>query len=137
MVRRVELRSSRKGLAIAVIALGLAHAEAEAQRNRDGGQARVTAEITFSVDVDTEISIRAFYADRTASGVEALPPGIRRKLARGQPLPPGIAKRSAPPELVLTVALPAGYELVEVGLDVFVVEVATAIVHDILMDVIR
>jgi hypothetical protein len=35
------------------------------------------------------------------------------------------------------VGIADGYELVEVGLDVFLVEVATSIIHDVLMDVIR
>jgi hypothetical protein len=66
-----------------------------------------------------------------------LPPGIRRNLARGKPLPPGIAKRNVPAELRSRVGIADGYELVEVGLDVFLVEVATSIIHDVLMDVIR
>ena len=52
-------------------------------------------------------------------------------------LPPGIAKRSPPPEILARVDLPGGYELVEVGLDVVLVEAATGIIHDVLMDVIR
>jgi hypothetical protein len=137
MMRRAELRSSWKGLAIATIALGFVNAEAEAQGKKERGRSAAVAEVAFSVDAGMEKLIRAFYGERPAFGVEALPPGIRRNLARGKPLPPGIAKRSAPPELVSTLALPRGYELVEVGLDVFVVEVATAVIHDVLMDVIR
>ena len=45
--------------------------------------------------------------------------------------------KSAPDELRAQVDLPEGYELVEVGLDVFLVEVATSIIHDVLMDIIR
>lgn len=134
---RAGFRLSWKGLAIAAIALGSANAEAEAQRKPERGRTVVATEVAFSVDVGMEKLIRAFYAERPASGVEALPPGIRRNLARGKPLPPGIAKKSAPPELVSTLALPRGYELVEVGLDVFIVEAATAVIHDVLMDVIR
>jgi len=105
-----------------------------------GGDVGVTAEvslagITLSAELSTQI--RSFYASRPASNVESLPPGIRRNLARGKPLPPGIAKRSAPPELSSRVHLRDGYELVEVGVDVFLVEVATNMVHDVLMDVIR
>jgi hypothetical protein len=126
-----------KALAIAAIALGLANTEAEAQGKKDRGRTAAAAEVTFSVNVDMERRIRAFYAERPAMGVEALPPGIRRNLARGKPLPPGIAKKVAPPELVSILPLPQGYELVEVGLDVFIVEAATAVIHDILTDVIR
>jgi hypothetical protein len=69
--------------------------------------------------------------------VEGLPPGIRKNLARGKPLPPGIARKVAPQGLQSGLGLPSGYELVEVGLDVLLVEVATSVIHDVLRDVIR
>ncbi len=138
-MRRTEFRPLWRGFAVAVIVLGVVSAEADAQGKKDRGRAAAAAvaEVTFSVNVGLERDIRAFYAERPARGVEALPPGIRRNLARGKPLPPGIAKRAAPPELVSSLRLPHGYELVEVGLDVLVVEVATAVIHDVLTDVIR
>jgi len=92
-------------------------------------------EVSFSVELRTQIV--DFYAARPPSNVEALPPGIRRNLARGKPLPPGIARKMAPPELASRLNIRDGYALVEVGLDVFLVEVATNVVHDVLMDVIR
>ena len=109
-------------------------------RKHGGDNVGVSAEVTLAgVTLSAELStqIRDFYAARPASNVESLPPGIRRNLARGKPLPPGIAKKSAPPELTSHVHLRDGYELVEVGVDVFLVEVATNVVHDVLMDVIR
>lgn len=129
--------ASLKGLAIGVIALGLAHSGAEAQRGREGNRSAPVVEVTFRIGDDLERQIRSFYAERPRGGVRALPPGIRRNLARGKPLPPGIAKKVAPAELVSALSLPRGYEVVEVGIDVFIVEAATAIVHDILTDVIR
>jgi hypothetical protein len=93
------------------------------------------ADVRFSVEVQDQI--RLFYHAHPTAGAQALPPGIRRNLARGKGLPPGIAKKVAPPELVTLIHLPAGYEVVEVGLDVLLVEIATNIVHDVLMDVIR
>lgn len=124
----------------ASLALGAAFclcvpSEIHAQSRRDRGGASVSAEITLSVG--SRERIREYYAARPAVEVDALPPGIRKRLARGKPLPPGIAKKVAPPELVTGLALPSGYELVEVGLDVLLVEVATGLVHDLLMDVIR
>ena len=124
-------------------------AAAEAQGRGNGrGRAnpepdvRVEAEVVvpvpeISLSVELRTQIREFYAAQPASNVDALPPGIRRNLARGKPLPPGIAKKMAPPELASRVRLREGYALVEVGLDVFLVEVATNVVHDVLMDVIR
>ena len=103
---------------------------------RDGGpSAAVTASINLSPDM--KVLIRDFYASRTPVGAEALPPGIRKRLARGKPLPPGIAKRFLPGDLRSRLEIPRGYQVVEVGLDVLLVEVATNIVHDVLTDVVR
>jgi hypothetical protein len=90
-----------------------------------------------SLSVELRTQIRDYYAVRAPSGASALPPGIRKNLARGKPLPPGIAKTYAPADLTSRIHLRDGFELVEVGLDVFLVEVATNIIHDVLMDVIR
>jgi len=69
--------------------------------------------------------------------MKPLPPGIRKNLARGKPLPPGIAKKTLAPDLVRLLPPRSGYEVVQVGWDVVLVEVATGIIHDVLMDVIR
>ncbi len=97
----------------------------------------VTAAASITLTNDMRIEIRDWYRLHPVGGVEALPPGIRKRLARGKPLPPGIAKQVAPAGLRSRVRLPHGYEIVEVGLDVLLVEVATSIVHDILMDAVR
>lgn len=134
-MRRI-LSTSIVGLFAALLLFVAAPVEVEAQgRGNRGREAEATAGITLSVEVKTQI--QQFYGSRPASGIEGLPPGIRRNLERGKALPPGIAKKSAPPELRAALQLSAGYELVEVGLDVFLVEVATSIIHDVLMDVIR
>jgi hypothetical protein len=120
----------------ALLFLSLAPAEAEAQgRGNRAREATVVDGATLSVEVKTQV--RQFYGSRSPSGVESLPPGIRKNLARGKPLPPGIAKKVAPSALQSALELPNGYELVEVGLDVLLVEVATGVIHDVLMDVIR
>jgi len=130
-------RSLVTGLVLALPLIGLAPLEAEAQgRGRDGGASAAAATgVTLSVELRAQIG--DFYSSRPESGVEALPPGIRRRLERGKALPPGIAKKTAPPELHSRLELPSGYEIVEVGLDVLLVEVATNIVHDVLMDIVR
>lgn len=104
--------------------------------NDDGGvSVEFTAEISFSVG-DRE-QIQAFYSSNPDPGIEALPPGIRKNLARGKPMPPGIAKRFPPDGLRSSLSIPSRYDVVEVGWDVFLVEAATGIIHDVLMDVIR
>jgi Nickel/cobalt transporter regulator len=66
--------------------------------------------------------------------VQDLPPGIAKNLARGKPLPPGIAKRNLPPGLVGHLPPRPGYEWVAVGRDVALVAIATGVVADILRD---
>jgi Ni/Co efflux regulator RcnB len=66
-----------------------------------------------------------------------LPPGIAKNLARGKPLPPGIAMQRLPQDLER--ALPPvhpGYERVVVDGRVLLVEVATQVIHDVLMEAV-
>jgi len=102
-----------------------------------GGRGNPAGPQTVTLSAQVKAQIGDFYSARAATEVQALPRGIRRRLERGKPLPPGIAKKSAPPELSSRLSLPEGFEIVEVGLDVLLVEVATDIVHDVLMDIIR
>ena len=71
-----------------------------------------------------------------APRAEPLPPGIQRQLERGKPLPPGIAKRFDGP---LANQLPRypGYEWERVGADVVLIEAATRVVVDVLVDALR
>lgn len=108
-------------------------ASAQGRGNAGGAQAPPTVELA----VDVVAQVREFYGSRASTGVRALPPGIRRRLERGKPLPPGIAKQVAPGALLDRIDLPRGFELLEVGVDVLLVEAATGIIHDLLMDVIR
>ena len=71
-----------------------------------------------------------------APRAEPLPPGIQRNLERGKPLPPGIAKRFDGP---IAHELPRypGYEWERVGADVVLIEAATRVVGDVLVDALR
>jgi hypothetical protein len=116
---------------------GRGNGNGRARAQDDAAAAAVLDVAGVALSVELKQQIRDYYVAHPVVNVEALPPGIRRNLARGKPLPPGIAKKVAPAGLTSTIPLRAGYELVEVGLDVFLVEVATNVVHDVLMDVIR
>jgi hypothetical protein len=64
-----------------------------------------------------------------------LPPGIAKNLARGKPLPPGIAKQVLPQDLVRQLPpVHTGYERVYVDGRVLLVDVATQVIHDILVE---
>jgi len=66
-----------------------------------------------------------------------LPPGIAKNLARGKALPPGIAKQYLPDGLLQRLpAAPDGYERIVVGGKILMVEIATRVIHDVLMDVV-
>jgi hypothetical protein len=66
-----------------------------------------------------------------------LPPGIAKNLARGKPLPPGIAMNRLPDDLVRSLPpVHPGYERVIVDGRVLLVEVATQVIHDVLMDAV-
>ena len=65
------------------------------------------------------------------------PPGVAKNLARGKPLPPGIAKKALPTGLDAELPPPTrGYERVIIDGRVVLVEVATQMIHDILSDAI-
>lgn len=145
---RIHMHSSTAYLFLGAVILATTPASALAQgRDKaDTAPARTermekidTAPVTTSVRIspDVRVRIQDYYSNHHGRGVESLPPGIRKRLARGKPLPPGIAKRALPADLLSRIRVPRGYEVVEVGMDVLLVEVATHVVHDILRDVVR
>jgi len=68
-------------------------------------------------------------------GSKPLPPGIAKNLERGKPLPPGIAKRSLPNDLLVRLPPVAdGYERVVIAGKILLIEIATQIIHDVLVE---
>ncbi|SCK11995.1 anti-virulence regulator CigR family protein [Vogesella sp. LIG4] len=65
----------------------------------------------------------------------SLPPGIRKNMERGKPLPPGIAKRYVPHDMLVRLPVHPGYEWRVVGTDLVLVTVGTLIVQEVLMDI--
>lgn len=123
-------------VAAAICATTPPAAVAQGKSQKDKGPV-LTASASISLTKDMRIEIHDWYSQHPVGNVEALPPGIRMRLARGKPLPPGISKKVAPAGLHSRIRLPDGYQVLEVGLDVLLVEVATGIVHDVLMDAVR
>jgi Ni/Co efflux regulator RcnB len=68
--------------------------------------------------------------------IDTLPPGIRKNLARGKPLPPGIAKKMNP-DFARQLPNYQGYEWRQVGTDAALVNITTGIVRELLRDVLR
>ena len=66
---------------------------------------------------------------------KGLPPGIAKNLARGKPLPPGIAKKQLPTDLVrMLPPVYPGYERVVLDGRVLLVDIATQMIHDVLLE---
>jgi len=61
----------------------------------------------------------------------ALPPGIQKNLARGKPLPPGIAKK-LDGRLVGRLPHYDGYEWQQAGTDLILVALATGLIYEVL-----
>ena len=70
-----------------------------------------------------------------ATGYSSLPPGIRKNLARGKPLPPGIAKRGVPQPVLAQLPNYPGYEWQVAGSDLVLVSLASAVIAEVLTGV--
>ena len=97
-------------------------------RDRDSAEALVSAAIGFDV-------ARRIALDNKYTGYSALPPGIRKNLARGKPIPPGIAKKAVPGPMLSKLPRYPGYEWQVYGSDLVLVATATAVIADVLFDV--
>lgn len=88
------------------------------------------AEVTIIYDFIRRYGVEPFGSS------QGLPPGIAKNLARGKPLPPGIAKRYLPQSLLAQLPPRPGYEWIAVGRDILLVVAATAVIVDVLSDVL-
>ena len=79
----------------------------------DQGRGRGRGNGGGSGNSDTNVSVAFVFTDRDRDSFRtyftshnitatALPPGIAKNLGKGKPLPPGIAKKALPQDLVLT-----------------------------------
>ena len=98
------------------------------RRDRDSLDSLVYAGITTAL-------AREYALDYGLRGYSDLPPGIRKNLARGKPLPPGIAKKMIPSRFLDRLPRHPGYEWRIAGTDLLLISVATAIIADVLFDV--
>lgn len=102
------------------------------KRSGDGG---VSIELRHAgITISTA---RGYALEYGVTGYGSLPPGIRKNLARGKPLPPGIAKKAVPPSMLARLPAYPGYEWRVAGSDLILVALATAVVADVLADVFR
>ncbi|CAB3841530.1 hypothetical protein EUC41_25030 [Achromobacter denitrificans] len=91
--------------------------------------------VTLSTAGISVSTARGYAVQAGATGYGALPPGIRKNLARGKPLPPGIAKKMVPGPMLARLPVHPGYEWRVAGNDLILVAIATAVVADVLAGV--
>jgi hypothetical protein len=102
--------------------------------------ATVTAGVSITLSADQAARVQPYLQSgasqqgRGRSG--GLPPGIAKNLARGKPLPPGLAKAYLPAQVVSSLPrLPSGFDYVVVAGKLLLVEAATQIIRDVLLDI--
>jgi len=78
---------------------------------------------------------RAMAVANGLTGFRGLPPGIQRNLARGKPLPPGIAKRFVPERMLAGLPRYPDREWRIAGRDLVLIAIGTLVVLEILEDV--
>jgi hypothetical protein len=90
------------------------------------------------IHVDVNIDeVRQIAVSQHYTGYSALPPGIRKNLARGKPLPPGIAKKMVKAPMLERLPTYPGYAWQRCGTDLVLVTVATQIVADVLANIFQ
>ena len=101
-------------------------------RNRD----RDRDTIGDLIDAGITAALARQYAHSAGfDGYSSLPPGIRKNLMRGKPLPPGIAKKVRSGAFLERLPRYSGYEWQTAGTDLILVSIATGVIADILYDV--
>lgn len=84
--------------------------------------------------------VRAYIGNDNGPGRgrgRSLPPGIAKNLSRGKPLPPGIARRYLPADLTARLpALPRGFDYLVVAGKLLLVEAATQVIRDVLLEAV-
>ena len=103
--------------------------------------APLTLTATVALTSEQVAAVRAHYSrSRNGNGRGrngGLPPGIARNLERGKSLPPGIAKQYLPRDLQASLPrLDSGLEYIVAAGKLLLVEAATQVVRDVLIDVL-
>lgn len=105
-----------------------------AGKEGSGGKAGASAKGGVSVSISSG-DARRIALNHKVTGYESLPPGIRKNLARGKPIPPGLAHRAVPAEVLVELPRYPDHEWRVYGTDLVLVALATAVVVDVLVDV--
>lgn len=136
------LRIPRVGLVAAGLTLALAAGSTALAGPPPGKGKNKNATASQSGGSSLSVDVRFEEARRVAVehgfvGYEALPPGIRKNLARGKPLPPGIAKKQVPAPVLDVLPAPPDHEWRVCGADLVLVAKSSGIVAELAVDFFR
>ena len=93
-------------------------------------------ELSLMVNVGISVGeARQLAVDQGFTGAKPLPQGIRKKLARGKAMPPGIAKTRMPDSFLSQLPRHKGYEWQQAGSDLVLVAIGSLIITEVLKDV--
>jgi len=104
-------------------------------KQKNGHQNQSKSNKSVRDDVDARVSYdhaRHLALNYGLTGYDSLPPGHAKNLARGKPLPPGIAKKTVPASMLGQLPSYPGYEWRVVGKDLVLIALSTAIVTTII-----
>ncbi|WZB63519.1 anti-virulence regulator CigR family protein [Achromobacter xylosoxidans] len=104
-------------------------------KNKDNRDSDGSVSVTLSTAGISISTARGYAVQAGATGYGSLPPGIRKNLARGKPMPPGIAKKMVPGAMLARLPVHPGYEWRVAGSDLILVAIATSVVADVLSGV--
>ena len=126
---------------VLVLSIGLSGCYSSVERDRAPNGTAAQVSVSVSLSAHQAALVRAHFTNanpgRGRGGRDRLPPGIEKKLARGQAIPPGIAKQYLPADLrVQLPVLPNGMEYVVVASKLLLVEAATQIIRQVLLDAV-
>jgi hypothetical protein len=133
------LRIALAALAAAAIT---AHAQPGKGNSRGQQQQQQQSDTNVSVNIvfgDRDRAIISdYYRAAPGGGPKSMPPGHAKQLARNGTLPPGIAKKQLPGDLIGRLPpVPRGYDRVIIGSDVVLVQLSTNTIMDVIQGIVR
>ena len=118
---------------IPVLLLALMAVSADAQgKNRGKPAAAKSSHVKVDPGSDAEIKIIRDFFSVESRKPQSLPPGIAKNIARGKPMPPGIAKKQVPDDLIVLLPARPGARWLIAGDVVLLVDAG-----DMIVDLVR
>lgn len=115
----------------------LAQPGKQKQGRSGGGDVDVSVNVGIVFSEQERRAVYDHYGVAYGGTAKGLPPGQQKRLAKGKPLPPGIAKKYLPASLDDRMGAPRpGTARVIIGNDVVLIQVSTGFVLDVIAGVI-